>query len=421
MPTKRSGLWYSTSCRGAIGVFFAVFAGCTSTQGFRDAQPNEVAISIEWNEALLASILGEQKPKFDEPGPVPAPDFDSPRDMLRFLLARAPEEPVVYPSEQYYYYIFQLGARKVSGNIRFADVEDGTISIGYFDIGNSDDMRTAEFHDGKDGVTIGYNAERGEVDLLLDGVGKRFTLDRSFSRHQRPKLYPGEEYVSGIRDESGYGLDLIYYRPAQQFYYITGGGGGPVEWRSSVGKQPRLLEFGPETRYCFFYHTPSRRYVLVGVHRREIELNSWNDGPFDQVPPRLPIKAMLEEAYPYVKEVGGIDEHGNFLSRPGHRVAISPYREYVSGIKLEQEILPLLTDADSPEAWLKAVYEPKRDWRPPATVEPWTHNNAVSSGWPANHWGQSSRAWPESHQPATSRRWPPNHEFAASRVEPGPR
>jgi hypothetical protein len=99
-------------------------------------------------------------------------------------------------------------------------------------------------------------------------------------------------------------------------------------------------------------------------------------------------------------------------------VAISPYREYVSGIKLEQEILPLLTDADSPEAWLKVTYEPKRDWRPPAAVEPRTHLNETSSGWPANHWGQSSRAWPESHQPTTSRRWPPNHELAPSKVEP---
>ncbi|MDX2016774.1 MAG: hypothetical protein SFY95_03925 [Planctomycetota bacterium] len=375
-------------------------------------------IEIEWNETRLARIMGDNPPRFDDPSPAQTPNFDSPREMLRFLLSRAPRDPIVYPSEQYYYYTFPLGARKVSGNIRFADVESGTVSIGYFDVGNSDDMRTAEFRDGKDGVTIGYNAERHEVDLIVDDVGRRFALDRRAFQHERPKLYPGEEYVSGIRDESGYGLDLIYYRPAQQFYYVTGGSGGPVENRSGVGAQPRLLEFGDRTRYCFFYHTPSRRYVLVGVHRREIELNTWNDGPFDQVPPRLPIKAMLEEAYPYVKHVGGIDDHGNFLARPGHRVAISPYREYVSGIKLEQEILPLLSDVDSPEAWLKAVYEPKRDWRPPATVEPRTHSNSASSGWPANHWGQSSRAWPESHQARASRRWPPNHEFASSRVEP---
>lgn len=165
-------------------------------------------------------------------------------------------------------------------------------------------------------------------------------------------------------------------------------------------------------------HEPhTSRYILVGVHQREIRENGWYDGPFDQVPPNLPIRAMLEQAYPYVKDAGGLDENGNFLNVKGQRVAISPYQEYTSGPEFETGLESAVQDVATPEAWTQATYEYKRDWRAP--TNPTTsggHVQSLSASWPANHWGISSASWGTQHEQAVSASWPPNHSVEGSRT-----
>lgn len=149
--------------------------------------------------------------------------------------------------------------------------------------------------------------------------------------------------------------------------------------------------------------------------------NNWYDGPFDQVPPRLHIRDLLEEAYPYVKQAGGIDEHGNFIERHGQRVAISPYIAYRSGPELERQ-LDTLIDPESinPASWVRATYEFKKDWQPPVESddELSSHTTQTSAGWPANHWARTSRQWGASHAISESKSFPANHALSASREVP---
>lgn len=341
------------------------------------------------------------------------PVFDDPRAVFKRVLRASPPRPRVYPTEQYYYYKFADGPRLVSGNIRFVDAELGAVSVGYFDTHNPSDMRVGHFDSSQPGISIKHDEDSRTVTVTVDDIRRVFVLDQSAFQAPRYPLYEGEQFVSGVRDESGYFFHLIYHQPSRSFYYVLQPDQPlPEPMQRGASKKIRTW-FGAESRFCFIEHPPSGRKILVGVHRREIMENSWFDGPFDQVPPRLHIRTILLEAYPYIVDAGGIDEHGNFLERDGQRVAISPYQNYVSGPLLESELEEIVTDQPSPEAWIRATYEHKKDWRPPAIGG---HTVDVSRSWPANHWGSASRLW-EMHDVETSVSWQPNHEVEASRLK----
>ncbi len=398
-------------CLGAMGA-----SGC-ATNGVVVDQSAWVILN---EQALRPGVVwdgSESSLKVHPACSTDEPSFEEPRSVLRFVLSAAPTRAVVYPTERYYYYKFMLGPRVVSGNIRFADVEDGALSVGYFDAYSQRDMRVGHFKDGEDGVSMHYNAEAGEVLLQVDGLSRVFVLDRSALSPPGFDLLPGEQHVSGVRDESGYSLQLLYYKPARAFYYVLDERKPrPEPW---VRGQSQMVEawFGERSRFCFVKHPGTGRLILVGVSRREITQNTWYDGPFDQVPPRLPLRAMLEEAYPYVEDAGGLDEHGNFLEMEGQRVAISPYRVYESGAELEKDLEGMILDAADPTAWTTATYEYKRDWRAPKDYAlAGVHVRELSLGWPANHWGSSSRGWDKGHAVDLSRTWPVNHDAQDSHL-----
>lgn len=373
------------------------------------------AVGLLLNERRLQPSGEDAAPRVDSPT-TEGVQFESPRSVLAYLLAAAPVRAVVYPSERYYYFRFPLGPRLVSGNVRFADVEEGRISVGYFDASNGADLRTAEFRHGVDGVQLSFDPSCGEVRLALDGVTRTFVLDASALSPPSFPLLAGEVHVSGIRDESGYFLHLIYWPPERSFYYVLNPDKPrPERWHRGDASSVELW-WGEESRFCFLRDRATARLILVGVSQREIRENTWFDGPFDQVPPRLPIRAMLEEAYPYVLDAGGLDAHGNFLTQPGQRVAISPYQEYVSGPELESFVAAAVKNDATPRAWIGATYEYKRDWRAPVAYESGGHAVFRSAAWPANHWGAASAAWGEGHTKESSARWPANHDPATSRV-----
>ncbi len=382
------------------GLCSVLVAGCATQTG---------GGLVEFNERWIAHLQGGTA---DVGTPV---DFDDPRGVLRFVLANAPNPAVVYPSEQYYYYRIAAGSRLISGNIRFVDVAEGGVSVGYFDTHNEQDMRVGEFRDSEGGVRIAWDEQRYEATLSLDGVTRRFIFDRSaFTRPSFP-LLEGERLVSGVLDESGYYLYLMYHEQERAFYYVLNPDMPLPETLVRGESESVQTWFGEHSRFCFVRHPATDRMLLVGVHRREVMQNTWFDGPFDQVPPHLPIGGILQEAYPYVVDAGGIDEHGNFLRMHGQRVAISPYIAYSSGPELETSLESLITDDPSPRAWLAATYEAKRDWRPPEYPrQSAAHERDISRTWPPNHWRTSSRQWSD-HNAEVSTSWPPSHESGASR------
>lgn len=369
---------------------------------------NELALAVADNyghtQTALTTLLGDV-------------DYEEPRSVLKYILQSVKSPSIIYPTERYYYYQFALGARKISGNIRFAEVEDGVVTVGYFDSMHTADMRFEELKDGDPGVSIEYDAKKYNIKLTVDSISRVFLIDQSAFTTPTFSLYEGETLISGVRDESGYYFHLLYWANDRSFYYIVNESMPIPETLQKIPHPDLELYFGVESRFCFYRHPRSGRLVLVGVHRRNVQLNTWYDGPFDQVPPYLMIRDILEEAYPYVIDAGGIDDHGKFLKKQSQRVAISPYIAYRSGFELVQELEVLIRQDDrGPIAWTGATYEYKKDWRPPSSLmdKPIMHNFTVSKQWPANHWGNSSRSWGGEHKSFSSRQWPPNHYLIES-------
>jgi len=355
------------------------------------------------------------------------PSFDDPASMLEAVLIAAGAAAVVYPSEGYFYYRLPLGHRIVSGNLRFVDIEHGVLHIGYFDELNPVDMRTASFR-APDLAVVPVSEQEFEVSFRDRRVV--FAIDRSAFEASTIRLAPGEEIVSGILDESGFYLHLLYCPEERAFYYVLNGDRPMPDVLDPVPMDPRVL-VGRRSRFLFFRDEAWGRLVLIGVRSESVRTNDYFDGPFDQVPPRLPLKERLEAAYPYVKYRGGIDDHGVFKELEGQRVAISPYVQYDT---IEQALhllaRPLGDERlNGPPLWAALTDEPKRHFDPAreagqtlgqqlAALRQQVQGPGtpiyVRQGWPPNHLAVTSLKWPSDHQAETSRLWPPNHEAVTS-------
>ena len=259
--------------------------------------------------------------------PESAPSFDDPLSVLHHVLAHAPENPVVYPTECYYYYRFPLGARTVSGNLRFTDIERGVLHIGYFDAHDIGTTRHASV-----GPDQGLRVQRlggGAWRVTWGDVVRTFTLtDHAVAIHPDLRLDEHEEIVCGVIDESGFSLTMLWDDRVSGFLYVMPTGQPWPDGRAVEAVGDWRLHIGQESRFVFLEEPDLGRLVLVGVSARSVADNDYFDGPFDQVPPNLPLRDRLTRAYPYVQSRGGIDEHGVFRELEGQRVAISPYTTY---------------------------------------------------------------------------------------------
>ena len=334
------------------------------------------------------------------------PDFDDPRSVLEYVLSNAPASPVVYPSELYYYYEFALGERIVSGNLRFTEADDGVLNIGYFDRLDQSAMRWAGFS-AKDGVVVRMSDDGMSAAVTCGETRREFALYQgAFGNEDDIELEAGERYVSGILDESGYFLHLIYSEDNSAFYYVLQSNRTIPEPLIVLDRiRERLpgdieILLGVDSRFVFLRDSSMGRTVLIAVNVDQTAANTYYDGPFDQVPPRLPLRPMLEAAYPYVASGKGIDAHGRFLGRVGQRVAISPYLDYRTFDEVE-DWLEQTIDIESIGIgrWIGVVLESKRFFHhrleqlagQEQDLAVYSHEEHSSGAWPAGHWVPGSR------------------------------
>lgn len=323
--------------------------------------------------------------------------------VLRAVLESLPSESVVYPTERYFYYEFISAPRYVSGNLRFTDVSDGVLHVGYFDRWDDGWLKRGAFGaaDGLD-VSTHRDARGTIVSVAFESLRRDFRIPVRKLRCESYAMRCSERFISYICDESGIELDLLYHEELKYFYYLL-----RADWagRDRLERIPtpqgRVLLFDPVSRFVFLDVADTGRTVLIGVALDEVRRNSYFDGPFDQVPPDLDIRSVLEQAYPYVKLRGGIDQHGNFNKLPGQRVAISPYYQYPSFEMMARRVDSLFdVYAEGPERWLSIINEPKR-----------SVHQGLPQPWPANHTFDVSAEWASDHGFATSRAWPADHEY----------
>lgn len=343
-----------------------------------DLTLNQLLIGQETlrNNPLSLSTLTEQLKSlyylglnelFNEP---PIVDYTDPKQFFGYIFSRLPRYAVVYPTETYYYYqVLMPDGRHISGNLRLLDAQDGIIHIGYFDKNNPHDETTENWVGDfgvQDGVTID-TVDEYTFDVTYKGKTVRFAL--SDFVHEVPRslsLLPEEEFLSQIFDESGIRFSLLYNSSTASFYYVVNEDVSFNEKTTALGNNYVL---GRRTNYVYYDDPQHPRRLLVGVSEAEIMQNSYYDGPFDQVPPRLPIKSKLEAAYPYVKYRGGIDEHGNFKMIESSRVAISAYYNYGSISNLQNYQSRCTREVGVSKFWSCLTYEWKKDFHKGLTEE----------------------------------------------------
>jgi len=346
----------------------------------------------------------------------PSFNVSEPSETLVYLFDNMPYHAYVYPTETYYYYKFSYDETIYAGNFRLLDANEGKLHIAYYDesqphggffykvLNQSDDLIIKAIDD-------------FTFKIIYKGRQKIFHLTEIAS--QKPKrlqLLPEEEFVAHIIDESGIFLFLIYNDKTSSFYYILDEERPVMDSFSSINS---FYILGKRTKFIFYNDDEYDRKLLVGVSQDNIYQNDYYDGPFDQVPPRLPLKEKLEAAYPYTKYAGGIDEHGNFKGfQQGSRVAISPYLDY-------KEIDSLLSyhsrcniEEEKSIYWSCLTYEWKKDFHKTLEEQSYYQNTTevnrghviyLSQGWPGNHEGSLSIKWPGNHTSTISSSWKPNH------------
>ena len=352
--------------------------------------------------------------------PVNTVDYKKPADFFDYLFKRFPSYAVVYPTETYYYYTAPMAdGTVISGNMRLLDAQDGILHIGYFDKNdphNEGSSGWAADFGPEDGVSIKAISEF-VFDVTYQGRTIRFSL--SDFLHESPKelqLLAEEEFVSQIQDESGMRFFLLYNNKTASFYYLLNEENGVNE---TVNEFVDHYLLGSRTNYVYYYDRNYNRKILVGLSKQSIYNNDYYDGPFDQVPPRLPIKEKLEAAYPYVKYRGGIDAHGNFVEQEGSRVAISPYFDYENLSQLKNYLDRCTEDKGKSVFWSCLTYETKKDFHKTLEAGDYPSSDSahaiyVSQGWPANHSGEQSLTWPEDHIRSASLGWIKDHNGAQS-------
>lgn len=284
-------------------------------------------------------------------------DLSNPKNVFDYVWKKLPYYAIVYPTERYYY--FSIPSISLAGNLRFADIETGLLSFAYF---NTEDTLQFQYTvlSQKDGLDVKMISEK-LVKLSYAGKTVFFhlpsqdtNLPNSFS------LLPDEEFVANIQDESAIRFFLIFNDTTKSFYYVVNEDYPITETLTDLGEH---LLLGDRTKFIYWNDEDTRRKILIGVDAYSIMANNYFDGPFDQVPPHLPLRDKLYKAYPYTQYLRGLDEHGNFLDFEGQRVAISPYTDYYGNDFPEvKEMIESCINKKGPVLWACLTYESKRDF-----------------------------------------------------------
>jgi hypothetical protein len=258
--------------------------------------------------------------------------IDRPLEVASFVFAALKERVKVYPTENYYYFRFIHDGASYTGNFRLSvfDRDSGKLHFAY----NEELGEWKE--DGPDHYQVldagsGFVIER--VQDLVYRVTHRgrsvvFELnDLSGVKPPSGATHADETFIGPIFDESALRFFLFFNRKAKAFHYVLDETVRPIERFDALKGADRIL-VGRRTAFAFYRDHRLDRKILIGVFRRNALLNTYYDGPFDQLPENFivgeTLRGAIVDADPKVK--GKVGRLGEFPS--GARYAIDPYMLY---------------------------------------------------------------------------------------------
>lgn len=124
-----------------------------------------------------------------------------------------------------------------------------------------------------DGVNGVVNEGGKAVVLEFDGISRVFSIDDSWQNHESIKLKKDERFVSGVLDESGYYLFLLFNQKEKQFVFIRYKTKPLPEKRTTFSYGNKLTFLvGQSSRFVFL--SDQDREILVGVPNRNVIANN---------------------------------------------------------------------------------------------------------------------------------------------------
>jgi hypothetical protein len=260
-------------------------------------------------------------------------DVKNPLAVFAYVLNSLPDRVKVYPTENYFYFSFELNGSPFAGNIRLdaSDRDQGKVQFGYFEqtTGWRDDTPTYfEVLDESKGVKL-EKVERFLYRLSYGGKSVLFELnDLSQVRPPANSLAPGERFIGPIFDDSGIRFFLVYNPAIKNFLYVLDET-VPVADDLFAGPRSDRIVIGKRSGFVFYRDERRDRKILIGVYEENVRVNNYFDGPFDQLPDNFiegeALRSALLEIDPKLK--GRIDRFGG--TPDGEvRFMIAPYKLY---------------------------------------------------------------------------------------------
>jgi hypothetical protein len=258
---------------------------------------------------------------------------NDPMAVFAFVLNSLPDRVKVYPTENYYYFTFFHGGAPYAGNIRIEPADSGktTVHFAYYLDGpewQEEGPLTHVVLDASRGVGV-EKVEPLAYRLTYNGKSVVFALnDLSQVRPPAGALAPGETFIGPIFDESAIRFFLVYNSKLKLFLYVLDETANVADELVPDRRIRRLL-IGRRTGFAFYRDRLRDRKILVGVYEANFRLNTWFDGPFDQLPDNFiegeTLRQAILEVSPGLK--GEIDRFG---SAPNGEVRflIKPYASY---------------------------------------------------------------------------------------------
>jgi hypothetical protein len=257
--------------------------------------------------------------------------IDDPLAVLSFVLSGLPVRTQVYPTENYFYFRFIHHGVPYTGNIRLsvADRDEGKLHFAYgvqpTDWNSEPEIKYTVF-DASKNVTVRKLAPF-EYRVAIGDKAVIFVLnDLSQVKPLAGLLRADETFIGPVFDESAVRFFLVFNAKAKVFHYLLDESTVVPDQLAPLKSNERIL-IGRRTGFAFYRE--GDRKLLIGVNERNSRLNTYLDGPFDQLPENFIEGEALREAIvaasPEVK--GRIDRLGYFSDGSG-RFLINPYRLY---------------------------------------------------------------------------------------------
>jgi len=332
----------------ALCLLIASGLGCASSKGTGPARGGAWPAAEPSLPDLPSAAAASDEPylllnqKFIEGARHRALDLTDVDAVFGHVFSSLPERVVVYPSENYYYFILVVQGRQVWGNIRLpaGEREHGKLSFGYFEFvefpqlkGPRTGLSRSKFYGPEDGLGLVETEP-----FLWRATYRDRTVEFQLHRlSQEPptlfRLGADEVFVERTFDESGYQFFLLFNSARNYFFWVLNEEPG-VPDVLVPDSATRELVIGQRSGFAFWVDSEHEgRKVLVAIRRLNSNRNDYYDGPFDQLADNYAdetrVAEYMQKAAPGL--AGRIDKYGYYTDqeRP-MRVALACYYSYLA-------------------------------------------------------------------------------------------